>query len=150
MSTELAKKQEETLQIIQRQLDNQRNQVETIKSILNEVIQIRDDVNSSKREVNKRFVVMEEMVQEVRDSVTLIYAEEKELQSEVCSRSAALAKDRYKENDKSFSGVVGKYRRLIWSKLKQKFNVPRYNCIRRVDFQDAVEIVRNFSPEDYL
>jgi hypothetical protein len=142
--------QKQVFSILQAQLDNQRNQVETSQLMLNEIRSIRDEVNDVKREVGKQYVQMSEMVQEVRDSVTLMNAECDMLHSAVATKSVFLTKDRYTEEDGSFKTVVGIHRRMIWKNLKQLYNVPKYNCIRRIDFESAIQFVRDFKPEAYI
>ncbi|ASA20904.1 ORF6C domain-containing protein [Paenibacillus donghaensis] len=93
---------------------------------------------------------MKMMVQEVRDSVTLIDAECDQMQTAVRLRSNELTKHRFKDSDMKFKEMVGKYRRMIWSRLKEHFSVAKYSHIRRIDFDDAIDFVRNFQPEDYI
>ncbi|MCL6457361.1 MAG: ORF6C domain-containing protein [Gorillibacterium sp.] len=90
------------------------------------------------------------MVQEVRDSIVLTDMECYQLQAEVFSKSNDLTKDRYKESDASFKALVGRYRRLIWSKLKEQFSVAKYSHIRRIDFDEAMDFVKSFRPEDHI
>lgn len=142
--------QQKVFSILQASLDSQRNQVETAQLMLNEIRTIRDEVNEVKQQVGKQFEQMTEMVQEVRDSVTLMNAECDQLHAAVATKSNSLTRDRYSEEDGSFKKVVGSYRRMIWKKLKEQYNVPKYNCIRRIDFEAAVEFVNGFRPEDYI
>ena len=135
--------QMELFSIVEKQNERQKAQGKTIDAMIISMKKMYDDFS-------KKFSQVEEMVQEVRDSVTLTDAECYDLQCAVHSRSILLTKDRYNEAEEKFSVVVGKYRRLIWSKLKQHFSVARYTHIRRVDFQKAMDFVRNFQPEDYL
>lgn len=93
---------------------------------------------------------MKLMVQEVRDSVTLTNAECAMLHSDVANKSISLARDRFNEEEDDFKKVVGFYRRMIWKHLKEKYNVPKYNCIRRIDFEEARSFVQSFKPELYL
>jgi hypothetical protein len=93
---------------------------------------------------------MKMMVQEVRDSVTLIDAECDFVQAAVRVKSNELTKHRFKDSDMKFKEVVGRYRRLIWSNLKKNFSVAKYSHIRRIDFDDAIEFIKDFQPEDYM
>lgn len=137
MSRELAKRESDIYKVLQKSID--RDQV-----ILNRMVGIEHNVQ-------RRFSEMTEMVQEVRDSVTLTNAECVIMQSEVRSKAVQLTKDRYDEEmDGDFKKVVGKHLRKIWKALKEKYNVPKYNCIRRIDFEEAVAFVRSFRIEDYL
>jgi len=138
------------LPAIEQHLQLTESQGTAIRMLFEGIRQMRDDVTEKVGQAHEKVEEMQIMVQEVRDSVTLTNAECKFLQIAVAIRSTQLTKDRYTEDDKSFSGTVGKYRRMIWSKLKAKYNVPCYNCIRRIDYDDALEFAKNFRPEDYI
>jgi hypothetical protein len=114
-----------------------------VRSVFEGLGAIRDEMIEQKEEVLMA-------LQEVRDRITLDDVEQWNLQQAVKTRSCALTKDRYKESDVAFNALVGKYRRLIWSKLKDNFNVAKYSHIRRIDYDDAVEFIKTFRPEDYL
>lgn len=129
--------------ILEAQLKRQDEQGKTIHSMF-------DSVRTMYSEFTEGIAEMKHMVQEVRDSVTLLNAECERLQSAVANKSINLTKDRYLEEDSTFSQVVGKHRRMIWSKLKNHFNVPKYNCIRRIDYEVALSFVSNFKPEDHM
>ena len=109
-----------------------------------------DGIRQMHLEVNEKVEEVQMMVQEVRDSVTLTDTECFQLQNLVHKKSNTLTKDRYKETDEKFKDMVGRYRRMVWSKLKSRFEVVKYSHIRRIDFEDAVEFVREFRPEDYI
>ncbi|MEK4451581.1 MULTISPECIES: ORF6C domain-containing protein [Paenibacillus] len=109
-----------------------------------------EGMNAFKAEIIEHKEEVQMMVQEVRDSVTLTDAECYQLQYGVRMKSAQLTKDRYKETDEKFKDIVGRHRRSIWSKLKERFEVAKYSHIRRIDFDDAIEFIKTFRPEDYL
>ncbi|MHA7963576.1 ORF6C domain-containing protein [Paenibacillus sp. CAU 1782] len=136
MSTDL-------IAMAERQLQLTESQGLALRTLLDGMRQIKEDVAEKYEEVQI-------MVQEVRDSVTLTDRECYDLQDAVRKTSARLTKDRYKESDLEFKALVGKYRRMIWSKMKEHFEVAKYSHIRRVDFDDAVHFVKTFRPEDYI
>lgn len=109
-----------------------------------------DGVTSMYSEFQEGMQEMKNMVQKVQDSVTLTNSECYEIQSVVASKSISLAKDRFHEEDGEFSKVVGKYRYMIWKHLKRHFNVPKYNCLRRVEFENAIRFTDSFRPEDFI
>lgn len=102
------------------------------------------------KNVEEKFTSMVAMLNRVEDSVTLTDAECYDLKTAVFKRSVDLTKDRYNQEDDEFSKVVGKHRRLIWKKLKEKFKVARYTHIRRIDFEEAMEFVNTFRIEDHI
>lgn len=135
--------QPDFLSVVERQMQLTEAQGQAIRGLVDGIRQMQMDVTEKVEEVQM-------MVQEVRDSVTLIDAECYQLQSLVRIKSNALTKDRYKESDEKFNVMVGKYRRMIWSKLKERFEVAKYSHVRRIDFEDSVEFIKEFRPEDYI
>jgi uncharacterized protein YoxC len=136
MSTDLMAMAEKQLQLTE-------NQGLVLRTLFDGMKQMQEDVS-------EKFEEVQIMVQEVRDSVTLTDRECYDLQEAVRIMSSRLTKDRYKETDLEFKALVGKYRRMIWSKTKEHFEVAKYSHIRRVDFDDAVHFVKTFRPEDYI
>ncbi|WP_342570403.1 ORF6C domain-containing protein [Paenibacillus sp. FSL R5-0749] len=135
--------QPDYLTIVERQLQLTEAQGVAIRGLWDGMKQMQDDVAEKVGEVQM-------MVQEVRDSVTLTDSECYQLQSLVRKKSNTLTKDRYKESDEKFKDMVGRYRRMIWSKLKERFEVAKYSHVRRIDFDDAVDFIKEFRPEDYI
>jgi uncharacterized protein YoxC len=135
--------QPDFLAVVEQQMQLTEAQGFAIRALVEGIKQMQSDVTEKVEEVQM-------MVQEVRDSVTLSDAECYQLQYAVRTKSNALTKDRYKETDEKFNDLVGKYRRMIWSKLKDRFSVAKYSHIRRIDFDDAMEFANDFRPEDYL
>jgi hypothetical protein len=129
--------------IMEAQLQRQDEQGKTIRSMF-------DGMKSMYSDFSGKFEIMTEMVQEVRDSVTLNNAECTMMQIAVATKSISLTKDRYTEEDEPFKNVVGKHRRMIWKQLKEKFGIPKYNCIRRIDYDNSIAFVNSFKPEDYI
>ncbi|MGC5773656.1 ORF6C domain-containing protein [Paenibacillus pabuli] len=131
------------LSVVERQMQLTEAQGMAIRGLVDGIRQMQEDVAEKVGEVQM-------MVQEVRDSVTLTDAECYQLQSLVRKKSNTLTKDRYKESDEKFKDMVGRYRRMIWSKLKERFEVAKYSHVRRIDFDDAVDFIKEFRPEDYI
>ncbi|MDK8188826.1 ORF6C domain-containing protein [Paenibacillus sp. UMB7766-LJ446] len=135
--------QPDFLSVVERQMQLTEAQGMAIRGLVDGIRQMQEDVAEKVGEVQM-------LVQEVRDSVTLTDAECYQLQSLVRIKSNALTKDRYKESDEKFKDMVGRYRRMIWSKLKDRFEVAKYSHVRRIDFDDAVDFIKEFRPEDYI
>ncbi|WP_339309827.1 ORF6C domain-containing protein [Paenibacillus sp. FSL k6-2145] len=135
--------QPDYLSVVERQMQLTEAQGMAIRGLVDGIRQMQEDVAEKVGEVQM-------MVQEVRDSVTLTDAECYQLQSLVRKKSNSLTKDRYKESDEKFKDLVGRYRRMIWSKLKERFEVAKYSHVRRIEFDDAVEFITEFRPEDYI
>lgn len=135
--------QSDFLVVVERQMQMTEAQGMAIRALVEGMKQIHTDVTEKVEEVQI-------MVQEVRDSVTLTDQECYQLQFAVHAKSNALTKDRFTEDDETFSQIVGRYRRMIWSKMKDRFSVAKYSHIRRIDFDDALEFAQCFRPEDYI
>jgi len=129
--------------ILEAQLRRQDEQGRTIHTMF-------DGIKSMYGEFHEGMAEMKLLVQEVRDSKTLLDAERFDLQSEVTKKAISLTKDRIDEEKEEFPKVVGKYKRLIWKHLKQRYQVPKYSHIRRIDFPQSIQFVQAFRPEDYL
>jgi ORF6C domain. len=133
----------ELMSVVERQLQLTETQGAALRSLFNGMKQMQEDVS-------EKFEEVQIMVQEVRDSVTLNDNECYHLQHAVRVTSGKLTKDRYKETDINFKELVGKYRRMIWSKLKDHFQVAKYSHIRRIDYDEAISFIESFRPEDYI
>lgn len=141
------------IQEVQKPMDLIRFNIQRQNEQGEQMIEILNEVQSIKGDVDEKFTEMSVMVQEVRDSVTLTYEEQKELQGIVFSISNSFAKESFEDEDVSreeFSKQVGKFRRSIWKKLKERMNVPRYSSIRRIDYQESIEFVRSLRMKDFL
>jgi len=133
----------ELLSLAEEQLKLGEQQGAALRMLFNGMKQMQEDVS-------EKFEEVQVMVQEVRDSVTLTDTECYNLQQAVRVRSCKLTKDRFKETDGDYKSMVGKYRRLMWSKLKEHFEKARYSHIRRVDYEEAMLFIKEFRPEDYI
>ncbi|AIQ29324.1 ABC transporter permease [Paenibacillus sp. FSL P4-0081] len=139
-----------TLAMLENQLKQSEAQGAAVRMMFEEMKQMHENIQEMKLDVSEKFEECQIMVQEVRDSVTLIDAECDRMQDAVRIKSNELTKHRYNDSDLKFKEMVGKYRRQIWSKLKDQFSVAKYSHIRRIDFDDAIDFVSKFCPEDYI
>ncbi|OME55157.1 ORF6C domain-containing protein [Paenibacillus odorifer] len=131
------------LAVVGQQLHWSEQQGAAVRMLFDGMVAIKSEMAEDKEE-------MKMMVQEVRDSVTLIDAECDLMQQAVRLKSIELTKHRFKDSNMKFNEMVGRCRRMIWSKLKENFSVAKYSHLRRIDFEDAIEFVKNFQPEDYI
>lgn len=138
------------LAMLETQLKQSEAQGTAVRMMFEEMKSMHENMQEMKLDVNEKFEECQIMVQEVRDSVTLIDAECDQMQDAVRLKSNELTKHRYKDSDLKFKEMVGRYRRMIWSKLKEQFSVAKYSHLRRIDFDDAIEFVQKFQPEDYM
>lgn len=123
------------LMTLQQQLEGQLVLVKEMQIIKNEVTEMKDDIKKD--------------VQELRDSITLTRSEGAEIQSAVGSKSWRLADDIFKTNvsDDLFLAKTGHLRGIIYKRLKDTFNIPRYYDLRRIDFKHALNVIDAISLE---
>lgn len=117
------------LMTLQEQLEGQLVLVKEMQVIKNEVTEMKDDIKKD--------------VQELRDSITLTRSEGAEIQSAVGSKSWQLADAIFKTNvsDDLFLAKTGHLRGVIYKRLKDMFNVPRYYDLRRIDLKHALNVI---------
>ncbi|MCL6605521.1 MAG: ORF6C domain-containing protein [Paenibacillus sp.] len=138
------------LGFVEKQLNLTEQQGAAIRMLFEGMKRMNDDMTEKQVVMDEKVEEVQMMVQEVRDSITLTDEECYRMQQAVISRTNELTKHRFKSADVKFKDMVGRYRRLIWSKLKERFSVAKYSHIRRIDFEDAIEFVQFFQPEDYI
>lgn len=116
--------------------------MELEKTIENQLIIVKE-MRTIKQDIQKMKHEIKQDVQELRDSTTLTRSEGAELQSAVGSKAWKLANELFKHevSDDLFLAKVGHFRGIIYKRLKETFNVPRYYDIRRVDFMNAKQVV---------
>lgn len=142
MSKQLVE-QKQVYSFLQKSLENQREQGTAMEVMLGRMMEIENDVNQTAAEIKV-------LARQIKDENRLLPAEIDDLYMAVVEKSTELAKIRHHEEDESFTKIVGRYRKNIWSKLKKKFATSKYIHLKRVDYEAALEFVSNFDPEDYL
>lgn len=138
---------------LQKLLERQDEQGGIMRVMLEQMVQIESNVKQIEENVEMKFGEMSKMVKEVRESITLTDAECYELQHAVHSKSVELVKTYLNGDDvpkEEFSKLVGKFRRLIWKKVKERYQVARYTHIRRIDFSDAMNFVSGITLSDFV
>lgn len=123
------------LMTFQQQLEGQLVLVKEMQVIKNEVSEMKDDIKKD--------------VQELRDSITLTRTEGSEIQSAVGSKAWKLTRKVFgKEvSDDLFMAKTGHLRGVIYKRVKDMFNIPRYYDLRRIDFKHALNMIDAISFE---
>lgn len=116
---------------IQQSLQAQEAMIANVKAIVEEVMDIREEVV--------------ELHKQITDENRLLPSECDELYEAVRIKSTEIVKRNFEGDDSEFTKAVGKMRTKIWRKVNKKFGASKYIHIRRKDFRDAVDYVRNFS-----
>jgi hypothetical protein len=130
------------------------NQLMELEATLKNQLVIVQEMRVMKDEVAQMKQDIKEDVRELRDSITLTRHEGAELQSVVGRKAWKLADELFEEpvSDDLFLAKVGHFRGIIYKRLKDTFNVARYYDIRRIDFNQAkqvVDIVQLSNLKDY-
>jgi hypothetical protein len=142
MSKQLAE-QKQVFSFLKKSIDSQREQGNAMELMLNQMMEIQGSVNDTAAEVRV-------LARQIKDENRLLPAEIDDLYMLVVEKSTELAKIRHHEEDETFTKIVGRYRKNIWSKMKKKFATSKYIHLKRIDFQPAMDFVTNFDPEDYM
>jgi len=134
------------MDLIKFSLQRQNEQGQALVEVINYVETLSGDMQEKYEQTNL-------MLKEVRDSYTITYEEQKELQATVFSKSIALTKEYFEgqtHTKEEFSKQIGSFRRAIWKKLKELRDVPRYTSIKRVEYDDSLIFVKSLSMKDFL
>ncbi|MGY3767069.1 ORF6C domain-containing protein [Vagococcus vulneris] len=118
---------------LQQQLETQLVMVKEMQGIKEDMVTMRDEVKQD--------------VQELRDSITLTRSEGGAIQSLVGTKAWQLTGELFGKpvSDDLFLAKTGHLRGIIYKRLKETFNVPRYYDIRRVDFVNAQKVIEMVS-----
>lgn len=150
-------KDSNVINLVQRSIENSEDQLAAMKVMLEQVKAVGQEAQHVKEEIilmaSEVKEVKSEMAQfekEFRDTNRLLPSEVDDVYNAVVEKSVELAKSRNHEEDDGFTKVVGKYRRLIWSKLKKRFGTSKYIHIKRMDYVATLMFIETFNPEDYL
>lgn len=124
------------LDVLEEQAKNQVAIVREMKRVANEVFEMKNEVNDMKKEIS-------EDIKELRDNIKLTTQEERAIQSHVGKRSHELAQAYFGRTVSTdlYMAKVGHFRTAIYQRIKETFNVPRYNELRRVDFDNAMKVI---------
>src|SRR5690625_2218681 len=95
----------------------------------NALIQIIEKVEQIESNVNEKYSEVKEIVNEVRDRVTIDHEDQQELKSIVAKKSYAIANDYYGDKEEygaEIRELAGYAIRRHWKMLKDYFRVTRY------------------------
>lgn len=129
------REQEDVYSFLRHQLEKSKAQDAALEAVINKVEQIETNVTS--------------MYLELKDSITILYAEQDMLKSKVAGAAYDAAKEYLIEDGESYPlpgtaeeaeirEMAGYGMRYQWKLLKDHFEVSKYIHIRRIDFQNAL------------
>jgi len=127
------------LEVLKHNLKTQNEQGEALIKVIERVEKIESNMN-------EKYTEVKDIVDEVRNRVTIEYEDQQVLRSIVGKKSGKIARDYWGDSKKygaEIREMKGYATRHHWRQLKDYFRVTRYTSIRHVDFEKAKEFVRN-------
>lgn len=118
---------------LEQQLENQLVIVKEMRGMKKEMVNMRNEIKQD--------------VQELRDSITLTRSEGSEIQKAVGKKSWELSDALFSSDVSSdlFMAKTGHFRGIIYKKVKDTFDIPRYYDLRRVDFIHAINLINSIT-----
>lgn len=136
------------LEIVYKTLGLQTQQAEALKKIVKEVIDIKEEQLVLYQKTNERFDYIE-------NTITLRDSECTELQRAVMLKAAELTKVFLESQSVSpvsqnyYSSKKGQFIRLVYKRIKSRFNVHKYTLVTHVEFGKAMEFVNDIKLNDF-
>lgn len=133
------------LEIVYKTLGLQTEQAEALKKIVKEVIDIKEEQLVLYQKTNERFDYIE-------NTITLRDSECTELQRAVMLKASELVKeflDGQSVSQNYHSSKKGQFIRLVYKRIKSRFNVHKYTLVTHVEFGKAMEFVNDIKLNDF-
>jgi hypothetical protein len=136
------------LEIVYQTLGLQTEQAEALKKLIKEVIDIKEEQLVLYQRTNERFDYIE-------NTITLRDSECTDLQRAVMLKAAELTKVFLESQSVSpvsqnyYSSKKGQFIRLVYKRIKSRFNVHKYTLVTHVEFGKAMEFVNDIKLNDF-
>lgn len=150
MAIQMPESNENVYSFLQLSLRNQRDQVNALDVIISRMQEIENRVDEKVTKVEQIESNVSLLAKEIRDENRLMPSEIDDLFNAVVEKSIQIAKLNHPDEGEKFTKSVGKFRKLIWSKLKKHFGVSKYIHVKRVDYEPALAFIDGFTLEDYI
>ncbi|MGO3002771.1 MAG: ORF6C domain-containing protein [Pseudolactococcus laudensis] len=134
-----------SLEIVYQTLGIQTEQAEALKQVIQEVINTKQEMIEISQKTNERFDYIE-------NTITLRDSECTELQRAVMLKAAELVKeflDGQSVSQNYYSSKKGQFIRLVYKRIKSRFNVHKYTLVTHVEFGKAMEFVNDIKLNDF-
>lgn len=144
MSLAVAPKKMTELEIVSQTLDVQNQQSEALKKIVNAMIGTEERMSHLAEETSER-------LDHIENSITLNDSECTQLQREAMFKATELTKECLKEEVSSdyYSAKYGQFIRLVYKRIKTRFNVHKYTLVKHVEFNKAIQFVKDIKFNDF-
>ncbi len=134
-----------SLEIVYQTLGMQTEQAEALKQVIQEVINTKQEMIEISQKTNERFDYIE-------NTITLRDSECTELQRAVMLKASELVKeflDGQSVSQNYYSSKKGQFIRLVYKRIKSRFNVHKYTLVTHVEFGKAMEFVNDIKLNDF-
>lgn len=134
-----------SLEIVYKTLSLQNDQSKALKEIVKAMIDTSKQMETLAEKTNDRFEYIEK-------HMTLRDSECTELQRAVMLKAAELVKeflDGQSVSQNYYSSKKGQFIRLVYKRIKSRFNVHKYTLVTHVEFGKAMEFVNDIKLNDF-
>ena len=141
-----------SLEIVYQTLGMQTEQAEALKQVIQEVINTKQEVIEAKQEMIEISQKTNERFDYIENTITLRDSECTELQRAVMFKAAELVKeflDGQSVSQNYYSSKKGQFIRLVYKRIKSRFNVHKYTLVTHVEFGKAMEFVNDIKLNDF-
>lgn len=141
-----------SLEIVYQTLGMQTEQAEALKQVIQEVINTKQEVIEAKQEMIEISQKTNERFDYIENTITLRDSECTELQRAVMLKAAELTKEFLEGQSVSqnyYSSKKGQFIRLVYKRIKSRFNVHKYTLVTHVEFGKAMEFVNDIKLNDF-
>ena len=140
------------LEIVYQTLGLQTEQAEALKQVIQEVINTKQEVIEAKQEMIEISQKTNERFDYIENTITLRDSECTELQRAVMLKASELVKeflDGQSVSQNYYSSKKGQFIRLVYKRIKSRFNVHKYTLVTHVEFGKAMEFVNDIKLNDF-
>ena len=140
------------LEIVYQTLGMQTEQAEALKQVIQEVINTKQEVIEAKQEMIEISQKTNERFDYIENTITLRDSECTELQRAVMLKAAELVKeflDGQSVSQNYYSSKKGQFIRLVYKRIKSRFNVHKYTLVTHAEFGKAMEFVNDIKLNDF-
>lgn len=133
------------LEIVYTTLERQDEQGHALKEVVRAMIETKQEMIDLATKTSDRFT-------QIENTITLRDSECTELQRQVMFKAAELAKDYLNGQEVTMnylSSKKGQFMRLVYKRIKSRFNVHKYTLVTHVEFARAMQFVNDIKLNDF-
>lgn len=137
-----------SLEIVYTTLERQDEQGKALKEVVKVMIETKKEMVDLATKTSERFT-------QIENTITLRDSECTELQRAVMLKAAELTKVFLESQSVSpvsqnyYSSKKGQFIRLVYKRIKSRFNVHKYTLVTHVEFGKAIEFVNDIKLNDF-